>query len=175
MTAAPAFLAAPVSPLRLSAALSRVAIHEAGHVVAAERLGRRIAYVHLSAPAPTRGRFRLADAGVLPPVWRRDFLPAVHRWLTILLAGPAAEAEYVGEVPDVAPLRWQEDVNTAQALAIASGSTRDIQAGLYYAAERRARRLMREPDTWRAVERVARRLTMHRRLEGEQVRELLAA
>lgn len=78
--------------------LRRIALHEAGHVLVAEREGVAVAAVHVGSLACLRAGLSAGGTTVLaPPASARLPLEELRRWSRVLLAGMAAESLVYGE------------------------------------------------------------------------------
>lgn len=127
------------------------AYHEAGHAVALHLHGLPLQDITLDA---------IPDAEELSPRWMQQFQQSAARdtemptatWLFCLVAGEVAEAVHASR-------HWNHgapDVRDALAIAaVASEGDVDEAWALVVWVLHRARRTLREPGTWRKVERVA--------------------
>ena len=78
--------------------LRRIALHEAGHVLVAEREGVAVAAIHVGSLACLRAGLSAGGTTVLaPPGSARLPLEELRRWSRVLLAGMAAESLVYGE------------------------------------------------------------------------------
>lgn len=78
--------------------LRRIALHEAGHVLVAEREGMAVAAIHVGSLACLRAGLSAGGTTVLaPPGSARLPLEELRRWSRVLLAGMAAESLVYGE------------------------------------------------------------------------------
>ncbi|MFO0119688.1 MAG: hypothetical protein ACK512_06260 [Cyanobium sp.] len=78
--------------------LRRIALHEAGHVLVAEREGGAVAAIHVGSLACLRAGLSAGGTTVLaPPGSARLPLEELRRWSRVLLAGMAAESLVYGE------------------------------------------------------------------------------
>ncbi|MCX5959586.1 MAG: hypothetical protein NT053_07060 [Cyanobacteria bacterium] len=78
--------------------LRRIALHEAGHVLVAEREGVAVAAIHVGSLACLRAGLSAGGTTVLaPPGSARLPLEDLRRWSRVLLAGMAAESLVYGE------------------------------------------------------------------------------
>jgi len=78
--------------------LRRIALHEAGHVLVAEREGVAVAAIHVGSLACLRAGLSAGGTTVLtPPASVRLPLEELRRWSRVLLAGMAAESLVYGE------------------------------------------------------------------------------
>ena len=78
--------------------LRRIALHEAGHVLVAEREGVAVAAIHVGSLACLRAGLSAGGTTVLaPPGSARLPLEELRRWSRVLLAGMAAESLVHGE------------------------------------------------------------------------------
>ena len=78
--------------------LRRIALHEAGHVLVAEREGVAVAAIHVGSLACLRAGLSAGGTTVLaPPASARLPLEELRRWSRVLLAGMAAESLVYGE------------------------------------------------------------------------------
>jgi len=78
--------------------LRRIALHEAGHVLVAEREGVAVAAIHVGSLACLRAGLSAGGTTVLaPPGSARLPLEELRRWSRVLLAGMAAETLVYGE------------------------------------------------------------------------------
>jgi len=78
--------------------LRRIALHEAGHVLVAEREGMAVAAIHVGSLACLRAGLSAGGTTVLaPPGSARLPLEDLRRWSRVLLAGMAAESLVYGE------------------------------------------------------------------------------
>jgi len=78
--------------------LRRIALHEAGHVLVAEREGVAVAAIHVGSLACLRAGLSAGGTTVLaPPGSARLPLEELRRWSRVLLAGMAAENLVYGE------------------------------------------------------------------------------
>jgi hypothetical protein len=78
--------------------LRRIALHEAGHVLVAEREGVAVAAIHVGSLACLRaGLFAGGTTVLAPPGSARLPLEELRRWSRVLLAGMAAESLVYGE------------------------------------------------------------------------------
>ena len=78
--------------------LRRIALHEAGHVLVAEREGVAVAAIHVGSLACLRAGLSAGGTPVLaPPASARLPLEELRRWSRVLLAGMAAESLVYGE------------------------------------------------------------------------------
>jgi hypothetical protein len=78
--------------------LRRIALHEAGHVLVAEREGLAVAAIHVGSLACLRAGLSAGGTTVLaPPGSARLPLEELRRWSRVLLAGMAAESLVYGE------------------------------------------------------------------------------
>jgi hypothetical protein len=132
----------------------QTAYHEAGHCTMAVALGRRINYVATYARPGSCGRTRFAD--IEDAVWSDDVRPWAISQAQVAIAGPVATARFVaGE-------RWDGSWDWSS-----SGGRHDVEAAVKVldmledgpdVLERvvhHTRRLMRRPDFWGGVTRVA--------------------
>jgi hypothetical protein len=127
----------------MSRRFRRVAIHEAGHVVAETRLGDGIAEAWVDPGYSGRTVSNSDLRSLVPPLG-----------LLILLAGPFAEARYKKTTP-VAAGGGRGDFAKAIILAtdLEPDSARRHQ--LFVEVEREVRRFIRTPDVWQQIEAVA--------------------
>jgi hypothetical protein len=78
--------------------LRRIALHEAGHMLVAEREGVAVAAIHVGSLACLRAGLSAGGTTVLaPPGSARLPLEELRRWSRVLLAGMAAESLVYGE------------------------------------------------------------------------------
>ena len=78
--------------------LRRIALHEAGHALVAEREGVAVAAIHVGSLACLRAGLSSGGTTVLePPSSARLPLEDLRRWSRVLLAGMAAETLVYGE------------------------------------------------------------------------------
>jgi len=78
--------------------LRRIALHEAGHALVAEREGVAVAAIHVGSLACLRAGLSAGGTTVLaPPASVRLPLEDLRRWSRVLLAGMAAECLVYGE------------------------------------------------------------------------------
>jgi len=78
--------------------LRRIALHEAGHVLVAEREGVAVAAIHVGSLACLRAGLSAGGTTVLaPPASVRLPLEDLRRWSRVLLAGMAAETLVYGD------------------------------------------------------------------------------
>ena len=78
--------------------LRRIALHEAGHALVAEREGVAVAAIHVGSLACLRAGLSAGGTTVLaPPASVRLPLEDLRRWSRVLLAGMAAESLVYGE------------------------------------------------------------------------------
>ncbi|BDG04989.1 ATP-dependent metallopeptidase FtsH/Yme1/Tma family protein [Anaeromyxobacter oryzae] len=164
--------------------LARVAHHEAGHAVVAERLGASVLLATVVpttiVPAPGLRAVRVARV-------EREDAPSREDDILIAYAGPLAEARHAGRPLPFALGRSRRHVSQA---VLHYGGSLDLQAAARAAGldkqfsdagERRAymrwlwersRVLVRR--RWREVEAVAAELLARRTLSGAQVRRCIA-
>ena len=78
--------------------LRRIALHEAGHMLVAEREGVAVAAIHVGSLACLRAGLSAGGTTVLaPPGSARLPLEELRRWSRVLLAGMAADSLVYGE------------------------------------------------------------------------------
>lgn len=135
-----------------------VAIHEAGHSAAALIIAPEAIQAALLEDADS-GRVRFAGWHAL-----EEIPPA--ELIAITMAGPMAEARARGLPDFAAKITGAEDAIFAVA-ALRRLPTRDAQQAAYASGKTLARLII--ADHWQAVEAIARRLVVKRRLSQEQL------
>lgn len=163
--------------------------HEAGHALAAMREGRWVVAVEVSATRPGCGvtrQFVRRRRNRFDPVRGRGnaraaWLDTQARYLAelrVALAGPLAEAKAINR-----PLRAlgaELDLHKCQHLARRLEHLREyledegIDCGppideLFNEQRKRVRRWLGRPETWGAIERIARQLTFRHRITAREV------
>ena len=138
------------------ARLRRIALHEAGHALVADREGVAVSAIHVGSLACLRAGLASGGTTVLtPPDSARLPLEDLRRWSRVLLAGMAAETLIYGGSEG-----GGDDRSLLGRLWGVSGYDVDT-------AQREQRRARREVEQWLRSER--------RRLEAEAERLLAAA
>ena len=157
-------------------AIRGIAYHEAGHAVVGVRLGLRLlgadilpddaggrGHTHFAHPGP----WFKPDPGHLTPA-ERDL---VDRVLVTFLAGFAAESR-IGEAdPDGSGFDLEDAVRDWVRLLADDPGARQAEIDEHLS---RAAELVGDPKNWRAVERLAGRLLDVERLDGADIRALVA-
>ena len=163
--------------------------HEAGHALAAMREGRWVVAVEVSAAIPGNGvtrqlvrrrqnRFNpVSGLGSARAAWL-DTLDRYLAELRVALAGPLAEAKAINR-----PLRsfgCHLDLEKCELLARRLQHLREcveaegVDCGppideLFNEQRKRVRRWLGRPENWGAIERIARQLTLERRMTAREV------
>jgi hypothetical protein len=144
---------------------ARIALHEAGHVVAGALLGLELVDTDIE-PDDEGGRGHTNFAR--PPVLDR---PTAERVLTTFLAGIAAETLAGGVDPEGIGYDVDRSSREWAALLARTPAERDQLIDRHLEA---ARDLLRPPEVWRCVEAVANALLRSRRLTRDEARAVLA-
>lgn len=144
-----------------------IAYHEAGHAVAALRLGVPVRHVTIDPENDDGGivlghvRFRSGD---------KDPPSLGHRLLVISLAGPAAQRRYAPRSP--VRVNGASDFAHAQRESELCSSDPMAARSLHHWGEREARHLVARE--WWLVERIADILIRRRTISGDELQEALA-
>ena len=134
--------------------LTRIAYHEAGHVVVAEHLGYTVRQPSLNGPA--RGALHLyTDPALSHPERIDDYAEAVRNAIAVFVAGPLAEERRLGFGPIWPPKRCRMDYLYANNMAAALQTIREVREALVPAGERRVRAYFRQRDAWQRVSHLA--------------------
>lgn len=168
--------------------LRRVSLHEAGHAIAALRLGLDVGQVHVGERGEVAG-----SAGIALPRSFAGTWPELDVALTVLLSGRAAEQHFLGSPSAGARqdlqqatqlleeavlaggmgtnLRWRNPRAGGSASSIPVDAAEEIEDRLRKALAAASNLVVREAS---AVERVASELAIRNFLDGDALRELVS-